>query len=94
MGAGRKQNGDRTTGKSKEPKKGPPPVRKKPKEGLIKSIRGFFRGVGQELKKVHWPTRREVAIYTGVVLVVVAFIAVILMVADLVLGQVMNRVLG
>jgi preprotein translocase subunit SecE len=69
-------------------------VRKKPNEGLIKGIRGFFRGVGQELKKVHWPTRREVAVYTGVVLVAVAFIAVILLVADLILGQIMTRIIS
>ncbi len=34
----------------------------------------FFHEVRLELKKVHWPTRRELAVFTGIVLVVVLVI--------------------
>lgn len=96
MGEGRKREGNDTAGKTagkKDLKKGPPPARRKPGEGVIKSSRRFFEGVWHELKKVHWPTRREVTIYTGVVLVSVMLIGVILMVADLILSQILARII-
>lgn len=41
----------------------------KPKEGFFARIAGFFRGVGVELKKVTWPTKKELINYEIVVLV-------------------------
>jgi|Deesub1362A_J573_1020465.scaffolds.fasta_scaffold01211_3 preprotein translocase subunit SecE len=96
MAKGRKREGSdaaKRAADKKDLKKGVPPVRKRPRESLIKASRRFFEGVWQELKKVHWPTRREVMIYTGVVLVSVVFVGVILMVADLILSQILTRII-
>ena len=83
---------DKKTAEKKNPKKGT--VATKAQRGNpLQSGRRFLEGVWQELRKVHWPTRREVIIYTGVVLVAVVFIGVVLMVADLILSQIMTRVI-
>lgn len=42
----------------------------------------YFRGVYNELKKVHWPDRTQLIAYTGVVLFAVALMALILWVFD------------
>lgn len=39
------------------------------------SIVDYFRGVRTEMKKVVWPTKKELGSYTAVVLVVCAFFA-------------------
>lgn len=78
----------------KDPKKEAPAVKKKPREGLVKSSRRYFEGVWHELKKVHWPTRREAIIYTGVVLVAVLLVGIILMVFDLILSQILSRIIA
>lgn len=58
-----------------------------------RSVRQFFSGVWQELKKVHWPTRREVTIYTGVVLVVVAIVMIIIWIADSIFSQILRLII-
>ncbi len=42
----------------------------------------FLKGSWAELKKVHWPTRRELVTYTTVVLVSVLIVAALLFVFD------------
>lgn len=42
----------------------------------------FFKGSWSELKKVHWPARRELAVYTGVVLVSILIVGVLLWIMD------------
>lgn len=42
----------------------------------------FFREVWNELKKVHWPTRNQMLMYTGVVFVTVAIFAVLIWIVD------------
>lgn len=44
-----------------------------PQESAIARLRRFLREVVAELRKVHWPTRRQIVVYTFVVLVFVAF---------------------
>lgn len=61
--------------------------------GALAAGRGFLQGVVQELKKVHWPGRREVSIYTAVVFVAVVLVGAILWIFDLVLGQILIRIL-
>ncbi|WP_031517434.1 preprotein translocase subunit SecE [Desulfofalx alkaliphila] len=53
----------------------------------IAGIKNFFQGVKSELKKVHWPTRRETLVYTGVVLVAVVFVAILIWVLDIILSS-------
>lgn len=40
-----------------------------------RSLREYFKGVRLEMKKVVWPTRSELASYTGVVVVACVFFA-------------------
>lgn len=47
-------------------------------------ITSFFRGVKQEMKKVQWPTNRELVRYTIVVFITVAFISLLIMLVDFV----------
>lgn len=42
----------------------------------------YFISVYNELKKVHWPDRRQLVAYTGVVLVAVTIVALIIWVFD------------
>lgn len=61
--------------------------------GRIEGIKKYFRGVWSELKKVHWPTRREVVIYTGVVLVAVSIVAFLIWVFDSLLSKVLQLII-
>ena len=49
--------------------------------------REYLAGVSTELKKVHWPSRQETLAFTGVVVVVVAFVSVYLGIVDFVLSR-------
>lgn len=42
----------------------------------------YFRGVWNELKKVHWPTRRQLLAYTGVVFIAVAIVSILMWLVD------------
>jgi preprotein translocase subunit SecE len=48
----------------------------------FKARTDFFREVFNELKKVHWPTRNQLLMYTGVVFVTVAIFAVLIWIVD------------
>ena len=58
----------------------------------ISQGRTFVGEVVVELKKVYWPPRKETFAFTGVVLVVVTFIAVYLGVVDYVLSLLLGLV--
>ncbi|MCQ4925776.1 preprotein translocase subunit SecE [Tissierella carlieri] len=45
----------------------------------------YFRGVRAEMKKVIWPSRKELINYTGVVIMISALVAIIVWVLDLVI---------
>lgn len=55
---------------------------RKERPNYLKKIKDFLRGVNYELKKVHWLTRREVAVYTVVVLAAVAVVGMLLWIFD------------
>lgn len=55
-------------------------VAKGEKSGGIKKL---YRGVTSELKKVHWPTKKEITAYTAVVLVAVLLVGTGIWLADL-----------
>ena len=57
------------------------------REGRLKRWRRFLREVRQELRKVSWPTRQEVATYTVVVLVSVTFVTVLVFGLDWVFSE-------
>ena len=54
----------------------------------------YFKGVWSELKKVHWPDRKQLLTYTGVVLTAVGIVAVMLWVVDSGLSILMTKILG
>ena len=54
----------------------------------------FFKGVWSELKKVHWPTKKEVVTYTGVVLTAVAIVAVMIWIVDSIFSFLLSFILG
>jgi preprotein translocase subunit SecE len=54
----------------------------------------YFRGVWSELKKVHWPDRKQLLTYTGVVLLAVAIVSVLLWIVDSGLSIVLTQILG
>ena len=68
-------------------------LRKEVRAGRLEGIKAYFRGVWGELKKVHWPTRREVIIYTGVVLVAVSIVAFLLWIFDSLLSRVLQLII-
>ncbi|MCL6612243.1 MAG: preprotein translocase subunit SecE [Peptococcaceae bacterium] len=63
---------------------------KKETAGRLERAKSYFRGVYSELKKVHWPTRREVVIYTSVVVVAVIIVGVLIWIFDSLMSRVIQ----
>jgi preprotein translocase subunit SecE len=57
-------------------------------------ISGFFREVVSELRKVIWPTRKELLTYTGVVIVFVTVVTTIVALLDLGFGKAVLATFG
>jgi preprotein translocase subunit SecE len=53
----------------------------------------FLQEVSAEVKKAHWPSRKETYAATAVVLVVVGIVAIFLGVADLALSSIIQAIL-
>jgi len=64
------------------------------KLGLFASVGLFYRQILSELKKVVWPTRKQLSTYTAVVLVFVLFIIAVVSLLDLVLTKIVFWVFG
>ena len=62
--------------------------------GLVARIGLFYRQVISELRKVVWPTRKQLTTYTSVVLVFVAFIITVVSLLDVVLTKIVFWVFG
>ena len=56
---------------------------------MFKKISKFLREVKVELKKVSWPSRREISGSTGVVIVTVIIVSIYLGILDGILQQIM-----
>ncbi|MDD2221288.1 MAG: preprotein translocase subunit SecE [Clostridia bacterium] len=56
-------------------------------------IGNFFKGVKSEMKKVHWPSKKEVVTYTGVVIITCAIVAGAIFVVDSVLSALLQLVI-
>jgi preprotein translocase subunit SecE len=46
-------------------------------------IKEYFIGVYSELKKVHWPSRQQLMVYTGVVLLAVVIVGSVIWLFDM-----------
>lgn len=64
------------------------------KENLFARINRFFREVVSELRKVIWPTRKELVTYTAVVLVFVSFLVALIAGLDIVFAKGVLAVFG
>ena len=62
--------------------------------GRLKRVRTFYKQVVSELRKVIWPTRRELLTYTSVVLVFVLFMVVVVSIYDFLFSQGVLKVFG
>lgn len=76
----------------KEPKKDQP-VRKE-KVNYIELVRKFLKGALNELKKVTWPSRKTIIIYTAVVVVTVLFVSALIWIFDSALSYVLRGILN
>ena len=56
----------------------------------MSQVKGFFKGVSAELKKITWPTDKEMKSYTAQVLIFVALLTIFFFAVDLVISQVMS----
>ncbi len=62
----------------------------KVKQGRMKK---FFREVSSEMKKVSWPSTKELVNYTGVVIAFILVIAAIVGVIDFFLGKLLELII-
>ncbi|MDX9871797.1 MAG: preprotein translocase subunit SecE [Clostridia bacterium] len=69
-------------------------VAKGEKPGFISRAKRLYRGVISELKKVHWPNRKEITSYTVIVLVSVVLVGAIIWVFDSGVGYLMSFIIG
>ena len=58
------------------------------KVGFVARTKKSAKATLNELKKVHWPTKKELFTYTNVVLGAVVIMAVLIWVADAIIGNV------
>jgi len=61
---------------------------------MFEKIKGFFKEVSVELKKVSWPTRQQTISATVVVIVVTFIVAVFLGFVDILLANLVGAVMG
>lgn len=82
-------------GKTGEHKGRATPTRdRKDTPGFFSRIFRFLREVVAELRKVIWPTRKQMITYTAVVLVFVAFMVALIAGLDLALGKGVSALFG
>lgn len=69
-------------------------VNKGGKPSLSARVKKQYRGVVGELKKVHWPNKKQLASYTGVVLASVIIMAIALWILDSGVGYLMGLIIN
>jgi preprotein translocase subunit SecE len=62
--------------------------------GRIRNIGTFYKQVVAELRKVIWPTRKELVTYTTVVVVFVLIVTALVAVFDLAFGKAVLAIFG
>jgi preprotein translocase subunit SecE len=65
-----------------------------PQGSLFARLQRFLREVVAELRKVHWPTRRQIVVYTGVVLAFVTFMVALVYGLDALFSQAVFALFG
>jgi preprotein translocase subunit SecE len=64
------------------------------KRGLFARMSLFYRQVVSELRKVIWPTRKELVTYTSVVIVFVLIVIAYVSVLDVAFGRLVLAIFG
>lgn len=59
----------------------------------MSAIVNFFRNVASEMRKVSWPTRKELVTYTVTVIITVILFAVFFMLVDFGIEQIIKLVI-
>ena len=62
------------------------------KQGFKEKMILYFRGVKAEWSKVSWPTKQQVIVETGIVLVVVLFFTVVVFLMDKIFIEVLSLI--
>ena len=62
-------------------------------EKFTDKAKRFFKGSLAEFKKVHWPNRKQLYVYTGVVLMSVLMVSVVIWIVDSGLSFILERIL-
>ena len=57
-------------------------------------LKNFFKGVWSELKKVHWPSRKQIINYTGIVVATCLAFAVVISAFDWIVSSLLNLILS
>lgn len=85
-------------GSADGPRGGSVPVRGERRPGRLRRTLGrattYYKQVVAELRKVIWPTRRDLVTYTAVVLVFVLFMVAVVSLFDFGASQAVLRVFG
>ena len=68
-------------------------VAKGEKQSIVTKVKRSCRNTIQEMKRVHWPGRRDLAVYTSVVIGVSLVMALFIYVLDSGVGALMNLIL-
>lgn len=68
-------------------------VAKGEKSSFFGSLKKWFRSVWAELKKVHWPSRKQITVYTMVVIVAVVLVGAGIWIVDLGISYLMQFIL-
>ena len=62
-------------------------------EKFTDKVKRFFKGSLAEFKKVHWPNRKQLYVYTGVVLMSVLIVSIMIWIVDSGLSLLLERIL-
>lgn len=68
-------------------------VAKSEKPSVFARIKRYFRNMIQEMKKVHWPSKRDLSVYTAVVIGVSIVIALFIWLLDSGINALMGLIL-
>jgi preprotein translocase subunit SecE len=53
----------------------------------------YFKGVKAEMKKVIWPTKKELVNYTGVVILISAIVGLVVWILDTVILRILSLII-
>ena len=63
-------------------------------KNFFKGIAKYFKDTKSEMKKVVWPSKKDVKVNTATVIAVVVIAAIVLIVLDLIFGGAIHLVVG